>query len=91
MPVGLPKPKRSTQEPKSFSPSFSPIITVPTFDDWARMSPTVRSRVPTGWDSPIVRSATWISPGTVRVVSGLTMPSWSAPAIVKGLKVEPGS
>ena len=32
-PVGLPKPNRRTHLSKCFAPSFSPIITEPTFDD----------------------------------------------------------
>ena len=41
--------------------------------------------------SPMVRSATWIFGGRLNIVSGLTMPSCSAPATVTILKVEPGS
>ena len=89
--VGEPKPNPRTHLSKRMSPSFRPIITVPTFDERARMSATDRFPFPPSCASPTTRSATWISDGTSRRVSGLMMPSSSAPAIVKGLKVEPGS
>ena len=42
-------------------------------------------------DSPMVRSATWICGGRSNGVLGVIVPSCSAPATVKALKVEPGS
>ena len=91
MPVGFPNPNRWTQRSKCRAPSLSPIITEPTFEDWARMSDTLSVTVPRSWASPITRSATWICGGSTKDVFGWISPSWIAPATVKALKVEPGS
>ncbi len=55
------------------------------------MSATVRVPPPPACDSSITRSATWMVGPRVKVVSGVTSSSSSAPATVKALKVEPGS
>ena len=89
--VPLPKPKRRTQWSKRSGPSSMPIFTEPTFDDWARMSPTVSVTCPRGWDSLISRSATWSVGGRSNSDWGSISFSSSAPATVKALKVEPGS
>ena len=91
MPVGRPKPKRSIQPASSPAPSFSAIVIVPTFDDWARISATVITSVPRVWASWIMRSATWIVGASVNGVVGVTTLSSSAPATVTTLNVEPGS
>ncbi len=44
MPVGWPKPKVSTHWLKRSDPSSRPIVTAPTFEDWARMSEVVSVR-----------------------------------------------
>ena len=64
---------------------------VPTFDDSARIWRTVIVSVPRMWASWITRSATWIVGASVNVLSGETIPSSSAAAIVTILNVEPGS
>ena len=77
---------------KRFAPSFSPIITEPTFDDSLRICATLLMPPPPSCASPTVRSATWISGGTSSVVvSGSTSFSSIAPDTVNALKVEPGS
>ena len=91
MPVGLPNPNRSIQAASSPGPSFSAIVIVPTFDDWARMSLTLITSVPRVCASWITRSATWIVGASVKVLVGETTLSSSAPAIVTILNVEPGS
>ena len=89
--MGLPKPNLRTQWSNRFGPSFWPIITDPTLEDWARICDVVSVTAPRSWASPMVRSATWICDGRFSSVSGVTLPSWSAPATVNALKVEPGS
>ena len=91
MPVGSENPKRRTQASNFAVPSFSPIVTVPTFDDWARMSATVSVPPPPSCASWIVRSATRIVGPIVNFVRGVTSLSSIAPATVNALKVEPGS
>ena len=66
-------------------------MTVPTLEDWARMSAVVSGPPPPPWDSPMTRSATWMVGGTANCVSGVISFSSSAPEIVKALKVDPGS
>ncbi len=91
MPVVRPKPNRRTHLSKRSLPSLSPIITEPTFEDWARISDTVSVSAPRAWASPIVRSATWIWGGRSSLVVGLISFSSSAPATVNALNVDPGS
>ena len=92
MPVGLPKPKRCTQRSNFRAPSLRPIITEPTFEDWARMSDTAQRhaaavvRLP---DHP-VRHAD-LRRQVERGVGLDQALSWSAPDTVNALKVEPGS
>jgi len=89
--VPVPKPNRRTQLSNRFAPSFRPIFTEPTLEDWARMSATVIVRYPCAWASSISRSATLIMGGTGSCVCGRISRSSSAPATVNGLNVEPGS
>ena len=92
IPVGLPKPKRAIQRASRSGPSRSlAIVTVPTFDDSARIRATVSRSVGRGSCSWMTRSATWIDGGSVKAVRGETSPSESAAEIVTSLKVEPGS
>ena len=90
-PVGRPKPNFSTQPLKRSAPSFMPMVIAPTLLDWARISAVVSVTEPRSWDSPIVRSATWMVGARPNEVLGVTTLSSSAPATVKALKVEPGS
>ena len=76
--MGRPKPKRLIHCEKRVAPSFIPIVTAPTLEDWARISEVVRVTGPRGCDSPIVRSATWIWGGRSNVVVGLTVADGSA-------------
>ena len=89
--MGLPKPNRRTHLSKRSLPSFRPIITEPTFEDWARIWAVLSVIAPRPCASSIVRSATWIWGGRSNLVVGLISFSSSAPATVKALKVEPGS
>jgi len=91
MPVRRPKPKRRTQRSKRVAPRRWPILTVPTFEDCARISEVVRLTVPRSCASSITRSATWIDGGRLKMSCGETAPSSSAPATVKALNVDPGS
>ena len=63
----------------------------PTLLDWARIWAVVSVTGPRACDSPMSRSATWICGGRSKGVSGVTVPSSSAPATVNALNVEPGS
>ncbi len=90
-PVGLPNPKRRTQASKGALPSRWPIVTAPTFEDCWRIPAVLSVTGPRGCDSPISRSATLIVGARLNCDSGVTLPSSSAPATVKALKVEPGS
>ncbi len=89
--MGLPKPNRRTHLSKRFAPSFSPIITEPTFDDSFRICATLLTPPPPSCASPTVRSATVIVGVTEIVVPGCTRCSSIAPDTVIALKVEPGS
>ena len=91
LPVVEPKPKRRTQPSKRRSPSFIPMVIAPTLLDCERICAVVSVSKPRCSFSPIVRSATLISGARLNEVCGVTTRSWSAPATVKGLKVEPGS
>ena len=53
IPVGRPNPKRRTQRSNLRAPSLRPIITEPTFEDWARMSATFSVTRPRSCASPI--------------------------------------
>ena len=86
-----PKPKRLIHLLNFSAPSSSPIVTAPTFEERARIWATLIVSVPRGSASSIVRSATWMLGGSVKVVSGVTSFSSSAAETVNALKVEPGS
>ena len=73
------------------APSFSPIVTAPTLEEWARIWATLIVSVPRGSASEIVRLATRMLGGSVNEVSGVTTPSSSAAETVNALKVDPGS
>jgi hypothetical protein len=73
------------------APTSSPIVTAPTFEDWARIRPTLIVSVPRSSASSIVRSATWMLGASVNSVVGVTSFSSSAAETVNALKVEPGS
>jgi hypothetical protein len=90
-PVGRPKPKRRTQRSNAAPPSRCPIMIAPTLLDWPRMPAVDSVAHPRGCDSPISRSATVMVGGRLNSVSGVTLPSSSAPATVNALNVEPGS
>ena len=91
MPVRRPKPKRAIHLDSRVAPTSRASVTAPTFDDRARISPTVIVSVPRGSASWMTLSATWIEYGSVYDVVAVTRCSESAAATVTSLKVEPGS
>ena len=91
IPVRCPKPKREIQRTSRCRVNRSARVIAPTLDERERISETVIVSVPRGSASWILRSATWISYGSVNRVVGVTSPSDRAPATVTSLKVEPGS
>ena len=88
--MGRSKPKRRTQRSNRLGPRRSPIVTVPTLLERARISEVV-SVPPPPCASSIVRSATWIVGARLNEVWGVTRRCSSAPATVNGLNVDPGS
>ncbi len=66
-------------------------MTAPTFDDLATICATDICSVKVRSLSWIVRSATWITGGSVNEFEGVTSPSESAALTGTILKVEPGS
>ena len=73
------------------APSFMPISSAPMLLECLRIWATVSVSSPWASASWIWRSATCSTDGMLNWVSGLTTPSWSAPATVIALNVEPGS
>ena len=92
MPVCRPKPNCVIHfcMPDSWR-YFRAIVTVPTFDERARICATVIVSVPRSSASWMRRSATWIEYGSVNFVCGVTSCSESAAPIVTTLNTEPGS
>ena len=91
IPVRRPKPKREIQPARACCLRRSARVIAPTFDERARICATVIVSVPRGSASWMIRSATWIEYGRMKLVDGVTRCSERAPATVTSLKVEPGS
>ena len=68
----MPKPKRSTQLASVVAPSFSAIVTAPTFDEWERISATDSvsvGRNSASWTEHWSHEPYWKRYGSVKRVS----------------------
>ena len=86
--VGL---KREIQLASRSGPTRPASVTAPTFEERARIWPTVIVSVPRSSASWMTLSATWIEYGSENEVNGVTRWSESAAATVTSLNVDPGS